>query len=281
MAGYMLGCCVPGASFMPEGEAGIKRCALDILSLGCEAIIGAGFDYAETGVGMVMSMSEAEFKEAVSMKLPIKTANSFIPPEYKIVADGACGAGAPLYEYVDTALYRMAALGIEVVVFGSGAARRIPEGMPVDEGREYILKFLSMCADIGERCGVTVAIEPLRASECNAINLTTTGEMMASRVGRERVSYIADAFHMFHGGEPADALLRAKTLPVHIHVSEPPDRTYPGKHGGEYIAAFAEALKKTSYRGRVSVECGFSDFAREVFPAYEFVKKHFKEDSVV
>ncbi len=275
MGRYRLGCCIPGASFMPEGEAGIKRSALELLSDGCEAIIGAGFDYAETGVGMVMSMTEAEMEKAAAAGLPIETANSFIPPEYKIVADGACEVGSPLYEYVDKALSRMAALGIKIVVFGSGGARRIPDGMATDTGRAYIAKFLSMCADIGDRCGVTVAIEPLRASECNAINLTSTAAELAGSVGRERVSYLADAFHMYHGGEPADALLRASVLPVHIHVSEPPDRTYPGSHGGEYIAAFADALGRTEYRGRVSVECGFSDFRREVRLAHDFMKAHF------
>ncbi len=273
---YRIGCCIPGASFMPEGEAGIRKSALEILDRGCERITGAGFDYAETGVGIVTSMTEAEFAEAVKLRLPIEAANSFIPSEYRIVADGASDAGSPLYEYVDRALYRMAALGIGVVVFGSGAARRIPEGMEKARGLDYIARFLSMCADLGERYGVTVAIEPLRASECNAVNYTTEGEALAARVGRERVSYLADAFHMCHGGEPADALTRAVALPVHIHVSEAPDRTYPGSHGGEYLAAFAEALKKTSYCGRVSVECGFADFGREVAPAYDFMKRYFK-----
>lgn len=275
MAHYRIGCCVPGASFMPEGEAGIKSNALDILRRGCELIMKTGFDYAEAGVGMIMELTEDELESAVSEKLPLEAANSFIPPTYRIVADGACESGSPLYEYVDEAMRRMARLGIGVVVFGSGAARRIPECMTTEEGHRYILDFLSMCAGIGERHGVTVAIEPLRAAECNAINLTSTGIELAKRTGRDRVAYLADAFHMFHGGEPADTLTRAEVLPVHIHVSEPPDRTYPGSHGGEYLAAFAEATKKTAYAGRVSVECGFSDFEREVRLAYEFVKEHF------
>lgn len=275
MAKYRCGCCVPGASFMPEGEAGIKANALDILRRGCEVIMNAGFDYAEAGVGMIMELTEDELADAVTEKLPLEAANSFIPPKYSIAAEGACADASPLRLYVDEAMRRMAALGIGVVVFGSGAARRIPDGMRTEDGHKYILDFLSMCAGLGERHGVTVAIEPLRAAECNAINLIATGAGLASRVGSERVAYLADAFHMCHGGEPADTLTRAETLPVHIHVSEPPDRTYPGSHGGEYLSAFAEALRKTEYTGRVSVECGFSDFEREVTLAYEFMKKYF------
>ncbi len=273
---YRIGCCIPGASFMPEGEAGIKKGPLEVLSRGCETIMNAGFDYAEAGVGVVMAMTEAEFSEAVKMKLPLEAANSFIPPEYRIVSDGASDEGSPLYEYVDRALFRMAKLGVVVVVFGSGGARRIPDGMEKARGLEYIADFLSMCGKLGEAHGVTVAVEPLRASECNAINFTTEGCNLAKRAGSGRVSYLADAFHMCEGGEAADALLSAEALPVHIHVSEAPDRTYPGSHGGEYLSKFADALGKTEYRGRVSVECGFSDFEREVILAYDFMKKHFK-----
>lgn len=275
MKKYTLGCCIPGASFMPEGEAGIKRSPLAILTDGCEKIIGAGFDYAEAGVGMVMNMTDAEFEEAVRLRLPIRAANSFIPFEYKIVADGACDEGSPLYVYVNEALRRMAALGGEVVVFGSGGARRIPEGMTVERGHEYIVEFLKMCGALGERHGVTVAIEPLRASECNAVNLVGTGLTLAERANSPRVGYLADAFHMFHGGEDADLLTRLTRLPEHIHISEPPDRTCPGLHGGEYLRAFADGVKRTTYAGRISVECGFSDFAREVGEAYAFTSKIF------
>ena len=286
MAKYRLGCCVPGASFMPEGEAGIKANALDILRRGCETIIDAGFDYAEAGVGMIMELTPDELERVVREKLPLEAANSFIPPTYGIVSGVRADGMPPLNDYVREAMRRMSMLGIGVVVFGSGAARRIPDGMSLKEGRGFIGGFLRMCARHGEKYGVTVAIEPLRASECNAINLTSEGAELAALERRiceeggdpekgERISYLADAFHMCHGGEPADALTRADVLPVHIHVSEPPDRTYPGSHGGEYLAAFADAIKKTAYSGRVSVECGFSDFEREVGLAYEFVSKLF------
>lgn len=275
MSRYRIGCCVPGASFMPEGEAGIAADALASLEWGCDAIIGAGFDYAEAGVGVIMGLTEDQLERAVTEKLPIEACNSFIPPTYKIVADGACDANGPLYRYVGESMRRMAALGVRVVVFGSGGARRIPDGMTTACGREYIMRFLHMCAQIAEKYNVTVAIEPLRALECNAINDVATGAAMAKAVGSSRIAYLADAFHMACGGESADTLTSMDTMPAHIHVSEAPDRVYPGAHGGEYLAAFAEALGKTPYAGRVSVECGFTDFEREVKLAYEFMNKHF------
>lgn len=275
MSKLKLGCCVPGASFMPEGVSEVKDNTLEELRYGTRVILDAGFDYAEVGVGMIMKLTDSDFESLCEDKLPLRAANSFIPPHLKIVADGSTDDDSPLYKYVDKAMYRMSRLGIGVVVFGSGGARRIPDGMDKEEGLSYIKKFLTMCGELGEKYGVVTAIEPLRKLECNAINYTTDGERLAEEVAHPYVAYLADAFHMCHGGEPCERLQSASALPVHIHVAEAPDRTYPGSCGGEYIKSFAESLGKTEYGGLVSVECGFSDFEREVKVAYDFVKEIF------
>ncbi len=275
MPNYKLGCCIPGASFMPEGVAEVKDNTLYELRYGARVILGAGFDYAEVGVGMIMKLSEDDFLRLCEDDIPLRAANSFIPPELKIVSDGSTDEGSPLYAYVDKAFYRMSRLGIGTVVFGSGGARRIPDGMDKEEGLSYIKKFLTMCGRLGEKHGVTLAIEPLRALECNAINYTTDGGRLVNEVSHPRVQYLADAFHMCQGDEPHNRLESATVLPVHIHVSEAPDRTYPGSHGGEYLTRFAESLQNTAYGGMISVECGFSDFEREVALAYKFVSERF------
>lgn len=280
MSHYRIGCCVPGASFMPEGVAGTKNDTLSELLAGAETVKRAGFDYAEVGVGMIMKLSADETTaaaDALSEKyggsFRVEACNSFIPPTLKIIG-GELKKGSPLYDYVDGAMMRMRILGADTVVFGSGGARKIPDGMTKEEGLSHIADFLSMCGDLGEIYGVTVAVEPLRPSECNAVNLTGEGCALSLRVNHPKIKYLADAFHMFHGGEAPDALLSADILPVHIHISEP-DRSYPGKTGSEYLIAFADALRKTSYAGRISVECKFDDFEREAFPAHDFTDKYF------
>ncbi|MCD7776154.1 MAG: sugar phosphate isomerase/epimerase [Firmicutes bacterium] len=281
MGHYRIGCAIPGASFMPEGIAETKSDAVAELLAGAEIVKAAGFDFAESGVGMIMKLTEDEAKyvadtlcEKYGGRYRIESCNSFIPPQLKIIG-GEYGIGSPLYEYVNGAMTRMRILGADTVVFGSGGARRIPDGMSRESGLLKIAEFLKMCGELGEKHSVTVAIEPLRAAECNAVNLLSDGISLAKAASHPRVSYLADAFHMYHGGEAADALTKTDVLPVHIHISEPPDRTYPGSHGGDYLKAFAESLKETSYAGRVTVECGFDDFAAEAPMAYEFTHKYF------
>ncbi len=276
MPDYKFGCCIPGASFMPEGVSHVNDETLREIREGTRAIIDAGFDFAEIGVGMVMRLSDEDFDRCVSDLLPIRAANSFIPFHFHIVSDGAVDNGSPLVEYLEKALYRMSRLGVKVVVFGSGGARRIPEGMERADGHEYIKKFLRIAGDIAAKNGVMIAIEPLRECECNAINYSFEGEKLAKDVSHPSIAYLADAFHMAEGGEPADSLESAETLPIHIHISEAPDRTRPGCHGGEYLSEFAASLKRTAYDGMISVECGFKDFKAELPVALEFVKRNFK-----
>ena len=45
-------------------------------------------------------------------------------------------------------------------------------------------------------------------------------------------------------------------LLVHTHVAEVPERIWPGAHGGKYLKAFAEHLKKAGY--------DFADETREL-----------------
>ncbi len=275
MSKYKFGCCIPGASFMPEGVSSVGDETLSIIREGTRAIISAGFDFAEIGVGMVMRLSDDDFESLVADSLPIIAANSFIPFHFHIVSDGAVDEGSPLVDYLSRSLSRLSRLGVKTVVFGSGGARRIPDGMDRAAGLEYVKKFLAVAGDIAEKNGVMIAIEPLRECECNAINYSFEGERLAADVAHPSVAYLADAFHMAEGGEPADSLESADALPIHIHVSEAPDRTCPGKHGGEYLSEFASSLKRTAYSGTISVECGFSDFLSELPKALDFLKRNF------
>ncbi|MCD7712025.1 MAG: hypothetical protein LUJ25_04790, partial [Firmicutes bacterium] len=135
MSHYKIGCCVPGASFMPEGIAGTKSDTLSELLAGAETVKRAGFDYAEVGVGMIMKLSADETAaaaDALSEKygggFRVEACNSFIPPSLKIIG-GELKKGSSLYDYVEGAMMRMRILGADTVVFGAGGARKIPDGM--------------------------------------------------------------------------------------------------------------------------------------------------------
>ncbi|MDD4772663.1 MAG: sugar phosphate isomerase/epimerase [Eubacteriales bacterium] len=278
-----LGCCIPGASFMPEGVGEVDRSTYGILSAGCRTIRDTGYDYAEAAVGLLMKMTGEEYKRAKDEgEIRIEAANSFIPGHMHIskISD-------EMTDFIDRAMERVSGLGAGILVFGSGASRRVPEGVSREEGLAHLTDFLTVCDEYAGKHGITLALEPLNTRETNMINTLAEGASLVRRMmaaGCDNIKLLADTYHMSREGlgedrgeneyneESFTVLGEAEDIIVHAHAAEPFDRTYPGSHDGVYLTRFAEALKKTAYGGRVSVECGFSDFIAESALALKFFR---------
>ena len=83
-----------------------------------------GYDYLELNMTQVAQMSEAAYADlhaaVQSSPLPVEAMNSMIPAEYPLC--GPEGTGERVRAYLQTAFSRAQALGVQVVVFGSGGA---------------------------------------------------------------------------------------------------------------------------------------------------------------
>ncbi len=66
-------------------------------------------------------------------------------------------------------------MGTQILVFGSGPAKNIPEGFPFQKGYEQIVNLLREISRPARECGITIVIEPLRKEECNIINTFEEG----------------------------------------------------------------------------------------------------------
>ena len=283
-----IGCCIPGASFMPEGISGTDGSAAGILTAGCRAVRDTGFDYAEATVGLLMKMTEEEYRRVKEEgEVRIEAANSFIPGHMHISV-----LSEELKTFIGRAMERVSGLGAGILVFGSGASRRAAEGTPYEKALDDIRNFLVLCDGHARKYGITIALEPLNSRETNMINTLAQGASLVRSMNSEgygNIKLLADTYHMSR--EPAGNALsagiteyneecfavfkEAEDIIVHAHTAEPFDRTYPGSHGGIYLTRFAGELKKTSYDGRISVECGFGDFLRESAEALSFLRKIF------
>ena len=271
---FKKGCCIPGGSFMPQGVASVET-AYDIMKGGFDTAIGHGYDFAEATVGLIMKLSPEELDRAVANHLIFDVANSFIPPTLPI-CHTMKSEPQKLEAYVDEAMRRMKLLGCSMVIFGSGAARRLPADMPREEAVALLDDFLRLCDRLAAKHGVTVALEPLNRDETDYMNSVAEGYAIAKRLALPNVKLLADAYHMAKEGESTDILAEVQDILVHVHISEP-DRAYPGKSeaGSDYLRAFRDALAATSYRARVSVECTFADFPADSGAAFAFVKETF------
>lgn len=139
----------------------------------------AGFDYVEENVQSFLSPEEPEnvfaprLASAQSAALPVKAACCFLPGSLKCT--GPSVDLERIARYADSAFRRARQVGINIIVFGSGGSRQIPEGFDRATALDQFIASVKLLAPLAEQHGVTVVIEPLNSRECNFINSLAEG----------------------------------------------------------------------------------------------------------
>jgi sugar phosphate isomerase/epimerase len=235
----------------------------------------AGFDYYESTVGALLKPleSDQEFRSSLELvrknKLPCPAVNVFVPAALKIT--GPTADLAALKSYVSTTCERAEAAGVHTIVFGSGGARRIPDGFERAIAWGQLVAFCQMLAPIAERHDVTIAIEPLNQAECNV--LTSVGECarLVREVDQPAVRLLVDAYHLLKDGDSLDDVVTNGSLLEHVHVATIPSRLAPGMEPCD-LGPFFKALLTSGYSGRVSIEGKLPDSAQELHQSLQWMK---------
>ena len=229
-----------------------------------------GFDFIECPVGMAMDMEEKEIKQ-LDNNLPFYAFNCFIPGDLKI-----CGEQVDfekLEEYVTEACRKVNLLGGKRIVFGSGGARRIPDGFPREKAWEQIKEFLKMVAKPAEKYDITIAIEPLNKKETNVLNTLAESIRMAEEVNQPKIiKVLVDLYHLEEENESYEHIRDAGDLLAHIHVADT-ERLYPGSGNYDYDNLF-DILDAINYNKGISIECRWDNKEEEVKKAYNFLNKY-------
>lgn len=223
------------------------------------AVQAAGFDYVEFGLAGHLTpwAPDAEALPPLAAALAatslrVEAVNGMLPAEMRIV--GADVKWEAVQTYLSRAAARTAWIGADTVVFGSGAARRVPGGFARDVAEDQIADFLTRAGDVFGRAGITVAIEPLNISECNILNSVTEAAAMASRVAHPHVCVLSDLYHVGHDGQDFAETAAAGPLLAHVHVARPSDRHAPAQADLELMTGYFAALRQARYERRVSIE---------------------------
>lgn len=224
---------------------------------------GFGFDYAEYGVaGLLMPEKEnAAFEQALAevqaVGLPCPVLNGFVPQHLAITGPNA--SLDRLEAYVTTAFERANVAGVECIVFGSGGARRLPDGVDYDTGRAQIAAFAAMLAPLAHAQGVTVVVEPLNVKECNILTTVQESADLVREVNHPGLRLLVDAYHMMMDGDPFESIVANADIITHAHVATVPNRKAPGVEPCEALPAFFAALQQAGYTGRLSIEGNVGD----------------------
>ncbi len=227
----------------------------------------AGLDYIEPRVVSLL-MCDKDDADFAPVALAVQAAtlkpeavNCFFPnslpntgPEVNPIA---------LDAWVSIACRRAAALGVGIIVFGSGGSRRVPEGFSRDKAREQIVDNLKRYGPIAGDNGVTIALESLSSGGCNFITTVDEAAGIVRSVNHPNIRVLADTYHMASDGEGPGSIRRAGELVVHVHCAEVDGRGPLGTVGEDQRPYF-RALKDVGYDGRISLECKWNDLSAQV-----------------
>jgi sugar phosphate isomerase/epimerase len=224
------------------------------------------FDFIEENVQtlLVPEADEAAFRERLaivrSLAKPVAAANRLLPPDLKPV--GPAVDEARLQRWGEAVFRRAEEVGVTTIVWGSGVARRVPEGFSRTEAREQFLRAVTSYAPLAERHGVMIVIEPVCRVDSNFIMSLAEGADIVHSVGHPSVRLLADNFHMDIEKEPASEIERFAGILEHVHVSEIKGRAIPGTTDYD-LRPYLRALKNAGYNKALVIEPEWTDVNTE------------------
>ena len=246
---------------------------------GCEnakALKNAGFDFVELNVQghLVPEKDEIEFQpifeKIKAMEVPTLAANGFLPGHLKVT--GPAYDERKLARYVENACGRALRSGLTRIVFGSGAARQIPDGFSREEAEAQLVEFGKLAAHIAAACGVLIVVEPLNKAECNVLTSVGESAKYVRKVGKPSFRLLVDAFHFMKDDNDFDALADAVPLFSHVHIATQPNRKAPGIEPTDF-SRFFKTLKAGGYDDTVSIEGGWNDIVKEAPAALKALRE--------
>jgi len=268
-------CCSPQQFATRDGEtvAGLERLV--------EVLAAAGADYVEFPVAVVQAEGDVQGFEALrgaleTHGLRAQAFNSFIPGHQRIVGEVDLNA---VLAFCQVALSRCKALGAEVIVLGSGSARRVPEGFDAQRARSQFIEFCRELAPIADDVQVDIAIEPLNKREDNFCNSVQDGAALMDEITHPRIRLLADLYHMSEENEPMQNVADAGARLAHTHVADRA-RVAPGTAAEEEdFVGFFRALRAADYRARCSFEGSFDNVETQIAPMIQFLQRRWRESA--
>ncbi|MBQ7338533.1 MAG: sugar phosphate isomerase/epimerase [Clostridia bacterium] len=237
-----------------------------------------GADHIEPGFALTAGLEEEKFRLGLSCLkdsgLTADSMNSMLPGT--AVLYGSEQDSEHVLELVRRGMDRAAQIGCKNVVFGSGTARNIPEGMEKSQAQNRLTALLERFCDIARPYGIRIAIEPLRAFETNYIHLVSEANEIAALLPHcENLGVNPDIYHMLEGNEPFDTMGKIGDRLFHVHICAP-DRHYPRHDRPEsdvdIYRDFFRALNAANYQGTVSIEGITSDMIVDLPTALTIIR---------
>lgn len=213
----------------------------------------ADFDFAELGAYLLLPDGDdaafAGVRNAIlSARIRVEAFNIFLPPQLKVT--GPEVDMDAVARRMSIVIERAADVGAEVIVFGSGGARNVPDGYPAHLAWDQLQHAAMLAADIGSKHGIIIAVEPLHRGVCSILNTVSEGADFVDAINHPNCALLADLFHMAANDEPLESLKNAAPKLAHVHIPTPSlaeDDSYD-------FRGFFRSLVNGGYSESISIE---------------------------
>jgi len=221
-----------------------------------------GFDYIETGLAPLYTAKNEEIEKFLEdldeNKIKCEAVNVLFPGGITLTGENAEFEKAG--GYINEIFEKTKNIGFKYVVFGSGGARKFPEGFPKEKAIEQIIKTIKeYLIPEAVKYNFTVAIEELNKSETNIINTVDEAEYIIKIINNPKIKLLADLYHIGIENEDVSKLSKKGEILAHCHIANPYNkRFYPqktdDKKAKDLYKIFFESLKAAKYENRISIE---------------------------
>ena len=224
------------------------------------------------------TVSEDQFahnlKQFKTLRLPVYAFNIFMPGELKLV--GPAVDEAAILQYAETVFQRCQRTGVKLIIWGSGGARRIPQGFDRKKASKQFISIARQVAIAASKYNITLALENLNRTETNFINTLQEALDIVRQVDHPNFRLCADIYHMLVEEEPARVIERTKKYLIHVDLAEKNGRTPPGVNGEDF-KSYLMALQQINYSGKIILECRWENLSTQAAPAYQYLLNQLKE----
>lgn len=238
-----------------------------------EVLARAGYDFCELPARAVLPLEDdvaalPAMRALDAAPLRAEAFNLLVPGDLPLCGP-AVDLGA-LRTYLRRAFSRMAHLGAQAVVLGSGAARRIPAGYPRAAALDQLADALALAADEATRVAIDLALEHLNRGECNVFTTLAESQAFIAERGLAHLHLLADLHHLEVEHEPFASVTAAAPLLAHVHVAGG-GRGAPTVGGYDY-AGFMATLRAVGYDRRISAECRWDSLPDQAAATLAFLR---------
>ena len=243
-----------------------------------ESVLAAGYDYIETQLTRLLALSPAGyagFKQRLAgTGVPCRVGMMLFPYDMPLVGEER--DLAVIAAHAERTLSIAADLGCELIVFGHGGTRAVPEGMDYARAQSRLLGVLRLLGGLARPRGLKIAVEPL----CDTNMITSFPQ--AAEIARQCGPATGAVFDLYHaaalGQSPGD-IARSPEKLFHLHIANPTGRTVPADtDDGSCYETFAAAARHCGYDGKLSVEAGIPEginVKEAVAGALRIIRKYF------